>query len=239
MNVLIIEDEPPIAEDIKEMSCSILSSRLSRIDIVHTLNEAEEFLKHHTIDLCLLDLNLKGRDGYELLNRAVAGAFHTIIISAHTEQAHEAFQFGVLDFVPKPVERDRLRRAFDLYLSKQEGVDASLKYLVVRKQRTNHLISVDEILYFQAEGYLVRMFLKTGKPEYIEKPLNRLVQILPKKFVQVHRSCIVALEQIASYRHKGGGVYELTLKDGTTLPLSPSMVKTLDQLTHRSDRNPL
>jgi two-component system response regulator LytT len=235
MNVLIIEDEPPIAEDIREMSCSILSSKLSRIDVVHTLAEAEEFLDNHTIDLCLLDLNLKGKNGYDLLTRAVAGAFHTIIISAHTNQAPEAFQFGVLDFVPKPVERDRLRRAFNLYLERQASVEASLKYLVVRKQRTNHLISVDEILYFHAEGYLVKLFLKSGKPEYIEKPLNRLAPILPRKFLQVHRSYIVALDQVASYRHKVGGVYELTLKNGTTIPLSPAMVKTLDQLTHRSD----
>jgi DNA-binding LytR/AlgR family response regulator len=235
MNILIIEDEPPIAEDIREMSSSILASKLSRIDVVHTLKEAEQFLKDHTIDLCLLDLNLKGKNGYDLLTRAVAGAFHTIIISAHTEQAPEAFQYGVLDFVPKPVERDRLRRALNLYLDRQAIVEASLKYLVVRKQKANHLISVDEILYFEAEGYLVKLFLKSGKPEYIEKPLNRLAQILPKKFLQVHRSYIVALDQVSSYRHKGGGVYEMTLKDGTTIPLSPTMVKTLDQLTYRSE----
>jgi len=235
MKILIIEDEPPIAEDIREMSCSILSSRLSRIDIVYTLSEAERFLKDHTIDLCLLDLNLKGKNGYEILKHAAASAFHTIVVSAHTEQAIEAFQYGVLDFVPKPVERDRLSQAFDRYLNARGSAETSLKHIVVRKQRAYFLISVDEIMYFKAEGYLVRIVLKNGKSELIEKPLNRLIQLLPKDFLQVHRSYIVALDQIVSYRHKGGGVYELQLKDQTVIPLSPGMVKALDLLTHRTD----
>jgi len=229
MKILIIEDEPPIAEDIKEMTLSVLSSKVERIDIVNTLFQAEDFLRKHSIDLCLLDLTCALTIGYEILKRSVAGSFHTIIISAYIDQAFEAFNYGVLDFVPKPVERSRLKSSFDKYLGVIEEKSRCVKYLVVRKHNSNHLILIDEIRYFEAQGYVVKIFTKDEKNELIEKSLNRLSQILPDNYIRTHRSYIVDLKEISSYKHKGGGVYELELRSGEILPLSPSVYKILQQ----------
>lgn len=229
MNILIIEDEPPIAADIKEISCSLLGDKIDKIEIVHTIEDASEYLMKKSIDLCLLDLNLKGENGYEILKASVAGAFHTIIISAYTNQAVEAFNYGVLDFVPKPVEAERLRIAFDKYFGVVEKKNTGIKYLVVRKHNFNHLILIEEIKYFEANGYIVRIFIKGRKSELIEKPLNRLMQILPDNFMRVHRSYIVDIKEISKYRHKGGGAYEMELRNGELIPLSPSVYKLLQQ----------
>jgi len=227
MKILIIEDEPPIADDIKEMCVSILGPKVKRIDIRHTMNDALEYLGKHSIDLCLLDLNLKGENGYDILQSAVSKSFHTIIVSAHTEQAFEAFNYGILDFVPKPVNRGRLKTAMDKYFGSSENMDTGIKYLVARHRNSNHLISIKEIRYFEAHGYLVEIYLRDGKSELIEKPLNRLIQILPKEFLQVHRSYIVNLDEVDSYRHKGGGTYEVQLKNGRNLPLSSKVYRQL------------
>ena len=228
MNILIVEDEPPIAENIKELCQSILKSRLDRIDICHTVEDALEFLSRRSIDLCLLDLNLMGANGYEILKTAVAGSFHTIVVSAHIEQAYEAFNYGILDFVPKPVNRERLRAALDKYSGAAEKRSATTKFIAVRKRGASYLYSVDEVSYFEAEGYLVKMHLRDGKSELIEKPLNRLMQILPKNFIRAHRSCVIDVNDVASYRHKGGGVYEIVLKSNVVLPLSRKAYKLLN-----------
>lgn len=233
MRILIIEDEPPIAEEIKEMCVSILSSRIEKIDIVNTINDAENFLAANPIDLCLLDLNLKGKNGYDILKHSVSGSFHTIIISAYTDQAIEAFNYGVLDFVPKPVVLDRLRVALNKFSETETRQKTNIKFLVVRKHNSNHLVSIDEIRYFEAHGYVVKIIIKNGKSELIEKPLNRLIQILPDNFIRIHRSYIVDISEISSYKHKGGGVYEVVLKQGEHLPLSPSAYK---QLQHQADK---
>ena len=227
MKILIIEDEPPIAEDIKEMCSTILSSKIERIDIVNTLNDAEEFLKKYSIDLCLLDLNLKGKNGYDILKYAVAGSFHTIIVSAYTDQAIESFNYGVLDFVPKPVVMERFRIALNKFAETETQRNTGIKFLVVRKHNSNHLVSIDEIRYFEANGYVVKIIIKNGRSDLIEKPLNRLIQILPDNFIRTHRSYIVDLNEISSYKHTGGGVYEVVLKQGEHLPLSPSAYKQL------------
>lgn len=229
MKILIIEDEPPIAEEIKEMCASILSSKIERIDIVNTMNDAEDFLANNQIDLCLLDLNLKGKNGYDILKHSVSGSFHTIIISAYTDQAIDAFNYGVLDFVPKPVVMERLHIALNKFAETEIQKNTGIKFLVVRKHNSNHLVSIDEIRYFEANGYVVKIMMKNGRSELIEKPLNRLIQILPDNFIRTHRSYIVDLNEISSYKHTGGGVYEVVLKQGEHLSLSPSAYKQLQQ----------
>jgi DNA-binding LytR/AlgR family response regulator len=233
MNILILEDEPPIAEYIRDLTSSLIGSRVDRIDIAHTLKDAEVHLAARPIDLCLLDLNLSQASGFELLKHTVAHSFHTVIISAHTDQAFEAFQYGVLDFVPKPIDRHRLNNAFQRFFGTAGGVATSLKYLVVRKKNALHLISVDEVLYFEAQRYLVCIHLQDGRTELIEKPLNRLIQILPKHFLRVHRSFVVDMRFIEIYRHKGGGTYELKLKNQKFLPLSAQAYRFLNKLADK------
>ncbi|MFH1196462.1 MAG: LytTR family DNA-binding domain-containing protein [bacterium] len=227
MKILIIEDEPPIAEDVKDLTKSILGGKVEKIDVRHSLAEAFDYLDKHQIDLCLLDLNLKGKNGYEILQRSIAGSFHTIIISAYIDQAIEAFNYGVLDFVPKPVEEVRLKAAFDRYLGKLKNRDIFTKYLVIRKKNSNHIISIDQIIYFKALGYIVEVHLENGKVEVTDKPLNSLEQILPLNYIRVHRSFILDINHLDHYSHKGSGVYEIYLNNGETIPLSFGSYKNL------------
>ena len=115
MRLVIVEDEPPIAEDVEHACRSILGNRIRSLRVFFTLDEAADFLASHPVDLLLLDLTLSGEDGYDLLRQAVAGPFQTIVISAHTDQAIDAYAHGVLDFVPKPLDEERLRLALDRF----------------------------------------------------------------------------------------------------------------------------
>ena len=115
MRILIVEDEYSIAKDIEWNCHQLLGKKIELLQIKQTLESAYDFLVQNQIDLLLLDLNLSGKNGFDLLKDAVSGSFHTIIISAHTDQAIEAFKYGVLDFLPKPFEKDRLQKAFKRY----------------------------------------------------------------------------------------------------------------------------
>ncbi|MBK7227614.1 MAG: hypothetical protein IPH97_01775 [Ignavibacteriales bacterium] len=57
-------------------------------------------------------MNLNAKDGFELLKQVVSQSFHTIVISANINRAIEAFEYGVLDFIPKPYNIERLKAAF-------------------------------------------------------------------------------------------------------------------------------
>jgi two-component system response regulator LytT len=230
MRILIVEDEKPIAHYIEKLCRKILGNTIQSLQTLHTLEHAAAYLNGSPIDLCLIDLNLNGENGYELLKSTTAGCFHTIIISAHTEQAIEAFQYGVLDFVPKPFDEDRLRAAFDRYFAQQGNRDGSTQYLTVRVGHQNKILKIDDIIYLKSAGNYVEAHLKNGKIELLNKSMDRLEQILPSRFLRIHRSYMVDLPQIESYSHTGGGRYVVTTKSKISLPLSRQKYRDLQAL---------
>lgn len=227
MRILIVEDEYSIARDIEWNCRQILGTKIESMQMIQTLEEATDFLVKHPIDLLLLDLNLSGKNGYELLRVAVAGSFHTIIISAHTDQAIEAFEYGVLDFLPKPFDEARLGKAFDRYFGRLAREGDSTKYLTVRKHNKHVILPIDDILYFKAANYYSEAMLNTGEVEILDKSLDRLNQLLPSRFFRIHRSCIVDTNYVESFTPVIKGSSRLTLKNGEKLPISKRRYKEL------------
>lgn len=225
VRILIIEDEPPIAEYIEEMSRNIIEAKPLSIHVVHSLESAREYLSKNQIDLCLLDLNLSGRNGYDILKKAVASSFHTIIVSAYTEQAYRAFEYGVLDFVPKPFNEERLRAALNRFFDSTRNKELNTKFLSARNGHNVFVVKIEDILYFKAADNYVEAYLKNGQHRLLDKTLYRLLQILPANFVQIHRSYIIDINQLKSYGHICDGKYEIELKNDERLPLSRGKYK--------------
>ncbi len=232
MKILIVEDEYPAAEYTMQLCREILQNELGSITMVHDLGEALEYVEKHAVDLCLLDLNLHGEDGYKLLQTAAAQAFHTVIISAYADQALEAFQYGVLDFIEKPFGKRRLMEVLDRVKERAKKQDVDTRYLSVRVNEKYQLVEIENIMYMKSVGPYVELHLKDGEMELLLKTMNRLEQILPAYFFRSHRSYFVNLNEIESFCHTGGGKYELSLKEGTVLPLSRSKYKSLYDLFH-------
>jgi two-component system response regulator LytT len=111
MRVLIVEDEQMVARRLERLLRQVLGAQLSAVRIASDLDSACVALAEDPDALLLLDLNLGGADGFELLRRARAQGHRTIVVSANFERALEAFELGVLDFIPKPFNADRLRLA--------------------------------------------------------------------------------------------------------------------------------
>jgi two-component system response regulator LytT len=113
MDVVIVEDEEIVARRLQRLVTTILGARLRSVRVLATLSDGLAHVGEHPIDLLFLDLDLGGRDGFRMLTEAVAGSFHTIVVSARTEEAIRAFEIGVTDFVAKPYTEERLRKAID------------------------------------------------------------------------------------------------------------------------------
>ncbi|MCX6165080.1 MAG: LytTR family DNA-binding domain-containing protein [Ignavibacteriae bacterium] len=213
MRILIVEDEPLIAEELKELTLQFLKNEIQSMDIVYTITKANEYIKNNKIDLLLLDLNLNGKNGFEILKDVVIENFHTIVISAHSERAIEAFEYGVLDFVPKPINMARISFALNRFLGKTVPNEHKLKYIVIKKNQSHSLIDLKDVQYFESKRYIVEVHLKNEKKYIIDKSLNRLEQLLPLNFLRIHRSYIIDIKELNSYKHIGGGVYNACLKN--------------------------
>lgn len=219
MRILILEDEPPIADYIAESVRSILNEQIKSMTVLHSKEEASGFLAKNQIDLLFLDLNLSGEDGFEILQDSLARRFQTIVISAYTDRAIKAYEYGVIDFVPKTLKQERLKVAIERYMGRSERPEAT-KFLISKMKNKNKIIPVNEVIYLQADRYLVYANCINRKKYIIEKSLNSLEVILPQNFLRIHRSYIANSDYIESYKSLSQSASRVFMKNDTSLPLS-------------------
>jgi two-component system response regulator LytT len=229
VKVLLVEDEALVAARIERLLRQVLGERLSSLAVLPSLDSAQLYLQDTAIDLLLLDLNLNGRDGFELLQHAVAGSFHTIVISANKQRAIEAFEFGVLDFIGKPLTAERLQKALDRFTGAGLRPAAALKYLAVRRRNTLRLVDIQDILYIKGAGMYSELHLRNGRVELHDKSLQRLLDVLPAAFQRVHKSYIVRLTDVRHLLSHGSSKYEVELVSGVRLPVGRERYKELKQ----------
>ena len=224
MNILIVEDEARIARRIERMTREIWADALQTLHHVDTLEAAQAFIASNPLDLLLLDLNLNGENGFDLLATAVSGAFHTIVISAYRDQAITAFEYGVLDFVPKPFNKERLEQAFDR--TKGKGATQT-KYLAVKRRQRVQLIPIEELLYIKGAGAYSELYLADGSKALHDKSLEKLEQLLSGSFERIHKSYLVKMSEVREIIVSSGSKYMAELHNGERIPIGRTRYKEI------------
>ena len=227
MRVLIVEDEPVIARRLERILRELWDERITLLKTVHRLDEARVYLTTTPIDVLFLDLNLYGKDGFDLLKTAVAGSFQTVIVSAHTDQAIRAFEYGVFDFIGKPFSVERLEKTFDRLDDAQHRADYGAKYLSVRKGGGVKLILVDEVVYIKGAGSYAEIVLRGGARHLHDKSLDQLFALLPPVFERIHRSYLVKMTEVARLMVREGSRYSVVLHSGEKLPVGRTRYKDI------------
>lgn len=225
MNVLIAEDEAPAARRLERMVRELLGSRLGGICVAETAEDARSVLAATRIDLLLLDLNLNGIDGFSLLAAVERPA--TIVVSARSDRAIDAFDHAVIDFVTKPVSASRLSRAIDRALDSGRGErsggrnDAHAS-LAVRSAGRIDLATFADIAALSGADDYVEVVLADGRRFLHDSRLQVLQLRLPPGFVRVHRSHIVNAAHVRTLRMLPNRRRVLVLSGDTTVPVSRS-----------------
>ena len=230
MRILIVEDELPIAEDIMYVVKNILGNKLSSIHIETSLSNAGLYLSERTVDILLLDLNLHGKNGFELLKDYVSRSFHTIIISAIVDKALDAFEYGVLDFIPKPYTEERIRKAFDRLNDSFAIEGYAIKNISIRQSGKIKIIPLTQVKYFKGANVYVEIYLHNGQMELYDKTLNNLSVLLPGNYIRIHKSFIVDSMLIKNIIVHGSGRYDAELTTGEILPLSRKRYKEIKDI---------
>lgn len=227
MHILIVEDEHIIAARLTRLLTDILGARLEQMDVLTSLEKAEAFLEKTQVDLVFLDLNLRGKSGFELLRKAVAGAYQTVIVSAHTERALEAFEYGVLDFIGKPFDKARLEISLERFLSGTRPQAPATRYLAVKQASGTVLIDLEEVTYIRGAGAYGELVLGDGRTLLHSKSLEKLERLLPNRWQRIHKSYLVDMTQVRQWLASAGSKYEVELKNGSRLPVGRARYKEL------------
>lgn len=228
IHVLIVEDEEMAMIRLKSLLLRIFDERNIRISTCDDLDESLKLINQEKIDLLLLDLNLNGENGFDILKRCVSHSFQTIIVSANREQALEAFQYGVFDFIDKPVLFSRFKESIQRFLSNQRSQNES-RYLTIRKSSALELIPIERIHYIQAAQHYSELYFDETSFELHEKSLDKLMAILPSNFERVHRSYIVNMRFVRRFKSHSGSKYTVELLTGIEIPVGRTRYKEIKQ----------
>lgn len=231
ITALIAEDEEPQRLELAGM----LRDLWPEADLVAVCPDglaAREAVEAHHPQVLFLDIRMPGLNGLAVAREA-GGHSHVVFITAYDAYAAAAFDAGAVDYVLKPVQRERLAMAVDrvrgrlaaaaapppmedlldrLILRMREGGGKRLRWITAGAGDTVKLVPIDDVLYFQADEKYTRVATR-DENALIRVPLKDLLEGLdPEQFWQVHRSVIVRASAIDHAKRDELGKLRLKLR---------------------------
>ena len=248
IRTVIVDDEKPAREEIGHL--------LRTVDDVAVVGEADNGLDaFHLIeserpDLVLLDVQMPGLDGFQLVReiRSLDRAPLIVFVTAFDQYAIQAFEVSALDYLLKPVARERLVQALERVrglLAQRSGLDEKLSRFLgtatarrlsrvpVRRRKHLHLIDVNDIVYGYVRDGVV--FISTAEQQDMVsyRTLDEFeAELDPEVFHRVHRSYLANIDHIREIIPQASGNYELLMNDpaGTRIPLSRQHARILRRI---------
>lgn len=247
MRVLLVDDEKPARERLKA-----LLETISYCQLCGEANNGVEALRlsqaEHP-DLVLMDIRMPAMDGLEAAHHlsCLDNPPAVIFTTAYGEHALEAFDAHAIDYLLKPVRKERLTQALGkackpnrAQLAKVYGnnVKHVRSHICAKLGESFKLIPIHQILYFQADQKYVTVYHRQGEV-IIEESLKSLETELEPLFVRIHRNALVALSAVDGLYKTSEGRFEVTLEnDAARLEVSRRHLASLRRMLRSSHANP-
>ena len=196
LQLLIVDDEPLARLRLAALLREIGEPAAAAAGEAGDADAALALLRTRAFDGVLLDIGLPGRDGLKLAAalRGLPKPPAVIFVTAHAEHALRAFELEALDYLSKPVARERLRTALRRLAQRLRPAAAAppgAPVIVVSDRGRVLRVPRGEVLYLKAE--LKYVTLRTATHAYVlDDPLAELEQRLGDGFVRIHRNALVA-----------------------------------------------
>lgn len=227
---LIAEDELPQREELRAMLADLWPDLQVVAECADGL-AALEMLELHRPDVAFLDIRMPGVGGLEVA-RAARAPCQVIFTTAYEEYAVRAFDEGAVDYLLKPIARERLGRAIErararlasgnhadltsfidlLQARLAPGYKQGIKWITATVGNFTKLYDIDDVLFFQARDKYTRVATADSEG-HIRTPLKELLAALDSEaFWQVHRSVIVRVGAILAVAKDADGKLQLSLR---------------------------
>ncbi len=240
IRAIVVDDEPPARQ--------WLGSLLQNEDSVEVVEEcgdafaALDAIQRHRPDLVLLDVEMPGMSGFDLVQMMGTGVSPAIVfVTAFDQYAVRAFDVRAVDYLLKPVDPERLREAVRraVVSIRQDAAPAAAipravpsvrrfpEWLLVKSEGRSRFLRVREIDWIESQKNDVVLHVGTAGYLYHLSTSGIEAKLDPSRFLRIHRSTIVAVDRIKDLYPLFNGDYGVTLKDGTTLTMSSTYRRRL------------
>lgn len=222
MKILIVDDEGPARDRLKSL--------LQEIEPGHALIEADTGLTalmavdRERPDIVLMDIRMPGMDGLE-------AAYHltsfdpqpsVIFTTAYQDHAIQAFEANAVDYLLKPIRRERLEEALTRAqiinrarlndLARDESGLYPRTHLISTGRGKIELIPVEEIGYLKAEQKYITAGWQ-GRELLVDEPLKALESEFHNLFLRIHRNALVSTGHVTGLEKAPDGSFRILVKD--------------------------
>lgn len=211
LKVLIVDDEELARMRLRGLVTDNLLPRAEVVGEAANAAQALVCLAERACDLVLLDVQMPGRDGMQLAAelRAMAQPPAVVFVTAHAEHALRAFELDAVDYLTKPVKRERLQAALQRVAQRRASAPAvpaaagpaEAPVIVVSDRGRVVRVPVTEVLYLKAE--LKYVTLRTASHTHVlDDSLSELEERLGERFLRVHRNALVARHAVRALERR-------------------------------------
>lgn len=225
MKAFIIDDE----QANREILQILIQKYYPEIEIHGESDNLDTFLKseslQQTTDLLFLDILMHDKTGFDLLNQFNKRTFEVILVTGFEEFAILAFEHSVIDYILKPIDKDRLCSAIEkakkrvsekiLLESAKKQLDTSSKIAVIKNKKT-HYVACSNVAYMIGEsGGYTTIFCKDGESYLLSRSLSNMETDCSEVpyLIRVSQSIIINLQDILTCDQGGSGYIGLKTND--------------------------
>ncbi len=243
MKILIVDDEKPARDRLARML-----AKLSDYNVVGQASNGRQAIQlaaSSAADIVLMDIRMPGLDGLQAARHLsqLDNPPAIIFTTAFADHALEAFEAHAVDYLLKPVKKERLQAALEAakkpnraQAEQTNDLLASIEarqHICARVRGNLQLVELSDIYYFLADQKYVTVRHLDGEV-LIEDALKKLEQEFSDQFVRIHRNALININYLAGMRAQDDGHY-VRLKDiDDTLEISrrhlPSIRKIIKNL---------
>jgi len=227
MRLLIVDDERPARDRLRRMLA--LEPGIDAVEEAADAVQALACVRAAAPDALLLDIDMPELSGIALA-AALPSASSTpaplvVFVTAHDDYALRAFDAEAVDYLLKPFDQARLRRALErLRVRLNEArralpLDAAPRQLLVSERGATRVVAVADIEWLETADNYVALHTAAGAP-LLRQTLGALLEQLGPAFVRCHRRAAVRVAAIVRIEPLDKGDSELVLRGGARVPCS-------------------
>jgi len=240
IKVLIIDDEMPARQKLQ-----IFVENDPRFTVIGQAKNGQEALDQIAAlkpDLLLLDIQMPGMTGFDVLRLMDKSSPAIIFTTAYDKYAVQAFEVSAIDYLLKPISKQRLQQALEKVtslptpnwdkritqvLTELEHKEY-IKTLPVRHLQRVSLLKVEEISFIISEHRLINVYNNNNQRFWTNESLTQLESRLnPEQFIRIHRNAIINLNAVFEIQTWDSGRLKLHFTDDRELIVSREYAKKL------------
>lgn len=218
IRIAICDDFPDVVTQLNKYLSEYQQLNERQLDVKSFYNAEDlwEHLKENRCDLVILDIELVEMNGVELgqLIRTELNdyAMKIVYISAKNCYDRQLFDVQPLNFLPKPIDKEKLFKMIDLTIQLSNNNE---RFFTFENKQGAFRIKFSDILYFESFGHYLRISTKSGDYEFKSTMSEVMEQISEARFIQVHRSYIINYDNTSHIKYE-----EITMSNGYVVPVS-------------------